>query len=275
MPYVATRPDPLTVVLDLRNVAADSLGGDRQARSDRARSPAWSVESVESMGAPVSRVRISLSQPLAHHVRSERNTVVVDFDGSDKGPPFVMPPASRQSDQNAPRIETPAVDPIAALGLGLAEQAAPAQSPTSAAASPAVARPSTTSGRRSGHAAGSRGGRRRTNRSPRAAGRARSPATPVSLDFQQADLRAVLRVFSEISGLNIVIDPAVQGTVDVALQRRAVGSGARHHPARQQARLPRRRHHRPHRAAERAVRRRVAAPQARRRAGALRRTAAC
>ncbi len=41
---------------------------------------------------------------------------------------------------------------------------------------------------------------------------------PVSLDFQQADLRAVLRVFAEISGLNIVIDPAVRGTVDVALR---------------------------------------------------------
>jgi type IV pilus assembly protein PilQ len=41
---------------------------------------------------------------------------------------------------------------------------------------------------------------------------------PVSIDFQGADLRAVLRVFSEISGLNIVIDPAVQGTVDVALR---------------------------------------------------------
>ena len=42
--------------------------------------------------------------------------------------------------------------------------------------------------------------------------------TPVSLDFQQADLKSVLRVFSEISGLNVVIDPAVQGTVDVALK---------------------------------------------------------
>src|SRR5213076_2425069 len=40
---------------------------------------------------------------------------------------------------------------------------------------------------------------------------------PISLDFQGADLRAVLRVFAEESGLNIVIDPAVQGTVDVAL----------------------------------------------------------
>src|SRR5207249_1741971 len=41
---------------------------------------------------------------------------------------------------------------------------------------------------------------------------------PVSLDFQGADLRAVLRTFAEISGLNIVIDPRVNGTVDVALR---------------------------------------------------------
>jgi type IV pilus assembly protein PilQ len=41
---------------------------------------------------------------------------------------------------------------------------------------------------------------------------------PVSLDFEGVDLRAVLRTFAEITGLNIVIDPAVQGTVDVALR---------------------------------------------------------
>jgi type IV pilus assembly protein PilQ len=46
----------------------------------------------------------------------------------------------------------------------------------------------------------------------------RFTGSPVTLDFQGADLRAVLRTFSEISGLNIVIDPAVQGTVDVALR---------------------------------------------------------
>ena len=40
---------------------------------------------------------------------------------------------------------------------------------------------------------------------------------PVSMDFQDAGLRAVLRTFAEISGLNIVIDPRVDGTVDVAL----------------------------------------------------------
>jgi type IV pilus assembly protein PilQ len=41
---------------------------------------------------------------------------------------------------------------------------------------------------------------------------------PVSLDFTGADLRAVLRTFAEISGLNMVIDPSVQGSVDVALR---------------------------------------------------------
>ena len=41
---------------------------------------------------------------------------------------------------------------------------------------------------------------------------------PISMDFQGADLRAVLRTFAEVSGLNIVIDPQVDGTVDVALR---------------------------------------------------------
>jgi type IV pilus secretin PilQ/predicted competence protein len=41
---------------------------------------------------------------------------------------------------------------------------------------------------------------------------------PVTLDFQGADLRAVLRTFSEISGLNMVIDPTINGTVDVSLR---------------------------------------------------------
>jgi type IV pilus assembly protein PilQ len=42
---------------------------------------------------------------------------------------------------------------------------------------------------------------------------------PITLDFQGADLRAVLRTFAEIAeGLNIVIDPSIQGTVDVSLR---------------------------------------------------------
>ena len=40
---------------------------------------------------------------------------------------------------------------------------------------------------------------------------------PISMDFQGSDLRAVLRVFADISGLNLVIDESVQGEVNVAL----------------------------------------------------------
>ncbi len=42
---------------------------------------------------------------------------------------------------------------------------------------------------------------------------------PISMDFQGADLRAVLRVFAsdEVSGLNLVVDPSVQGEVNVDL----------------------------------------------------------
>lgn len=53
---------------------------------------------------------------------------------------------------------------------------------------------------------------------PAAPEQSRFTGHPVTFDFQGADLRAVLRTFSEISGLNIVIDPSIQGTVDVSLR---------------------------------------------------------
>lgn len=46
----------------------------------------------------------------------------------------------------------------------------------------------------------------------------RFTGSPVTLDFQGADLRAVLRTFAEISGLNVVIDPSITGSVDVSLR---------------------------------------------------------
>jgi type IV pilus assembly protein PilQ len=40
---------------------------------------------------------------------------------------------------------------------------------------------------------------------------------PLSLDLDGVDLRAVLRTFADVSGLNMVIDPDVQGSVDIKL----------------------------------------------------------
>jgi type IV pilus secretin PilQ/predicted competence protein len=204
VPYVATRPDPLTVVIDFRNVDAEAV---KSATSARAAGPIASVavESAESMGAPVSRVRIALAQPVAHHVRADRNRVLIDFDRAENPTiPAVAPPVSRQT--STPSVQT-GVDPIAALGLNdaaprLAQRPGAQQLLASGPQAPAAVA-SQVQAQLPG--AGQRGGRSYSG-------------NPVSLDFQQADLRAVLRVFAEISGLNIVIDPAVRGTVDVALR---------------------------------------------------------
>jgi type IV pilus assembly protein PilQ len=218
--YTTSRPDPLTLLLDFRNVAATDVANSVAAdvKSPIAR---VSVEATETLGASASRVRIALSQPVAHHVRSERNTVVIDFDRpSLKSAPYVLPPASRQSalgsSQPLPAPDAmmalqtaPAPDPIAALGLDNSVGGPSASSPSvirapevrpqaQAPATPAPAQPL---------------------EELRTGARARQfTGHPISLDFQGADLRAVLRTFAEISGLNVVIDPAVQGTVDVALR---------------------------------------------------------
>jgi type IV pilus assembly protein PilQ len=215
VPYVAMRPDPLTVVVDFRNVDAAAAGPAINAdRNGPIASVA--VEAAESMGSPVSRVRIALAQPLAYHVRAERNRVVIDFDGAAAA----TPAASIASARGAAPVVQPGVDPIAALGL-VERPAARAPKPgvaqllaAGAQVAPGVGslRATTTSAVQ----APGGGSDSQAIGAPRS-GRAYS-GNPVSLDFQQADLRSVLRVFSDISGLNIVIDPAVRGVVDVALR---------------------------------------------------------
>jgi len=43
---------------------------------------------------------------------------------------------------------------------------------------------------------------------------------PISLDFQDADIRSVLRLISEISNNNLVIDPDVKGKVTITLHKK-------------------------------------------------------
>jgi type IV pilus assembly protein PilQ len=221
--YTTSRPDPLTLLLDFRNVAANDVANSVAAdvKSPIAR---VTVEATETLGASASRVRIALSQPVAHHVRSERNTVVVDFDRpSAKAAPYVLPPSSRPSSAGSQPASVPdammalqaapvaAADPITVLGLdsGTGGPSAASASSVSLAAlppppqppaPPEAAQPSPIERLSTGTR-----GRQFTGH-------------PISLDFQGADLRAVLRTFAEISGLNIVIDPSIQGTVDVALR---------------------------------------------------------
>ena len=94
--YVTTRPDPLTVVLDFRNVDA---GGLATSLAEGADNPIARVD-VESISAEVqvTRVRVALTQPVAHRVRSERSSVVVEFaKPAAQATPYVLPPVSRTS----------------------------------------------------------------------------------------------------------------------------------------------------------------------------------
>ena len=97
------------------------------------------------------------------------------------------------------------VSPLQAPVLQVAAQQAqapPPQQPTAAAPQPAAAVPAA----------------QQPDPAQAPADPPRFTGFPISLDFQDADLRAVLRTFAEISGLNVVIDTTIQGTVDVALR---------------------------------------------------------
>ena len=220
-PYVTSRPDPLTVVLDFRGVdtrgLADSLSSAAGGPIARV-----GVEATDLMGAQSSRVRIALTQPVAHTVRSERNTVIVDFERASRdGAPSVATPASRdlpdameaiaRADRAIARADQQSAS-MATLGASSVAAAAAALVKVVTATAPAANQAATAAAATAPQAGG--------QVQPEQLGRPGRVYTgnPVSLDFQGADLRAVLRMFSEISGLNIVIDPAVQGSVDVVLK---------------------------------------------------------
>jgi type IV pilus assembly protein PilQ len=213
--YVATYPDPLTVVLDFRNVLADG-GADSLVGSAKNSLASLNVEPAELVGAPASRVRVTLGQPMGHHVRAERNTVVIDFDKDAHAAPYVLPPThnaaapdamSAVRGAGAPGLEIDAqtaraADPIEALGLDKKPTVSAPQAAPYAAVRPLTTQPAAVAALQSTLQTGTP---------------TKYSGTPLSLDLQGADLRAVLRTFSEISGLNMVIDPTVNGTVDVAL----------------------------------------------------------
>jgi type IV pilus assembly protein PilQ len=207
--YVATRPDPLTVVVDVRNVTAEGITNAVVA-DPKSPIAAVDVEAADPAIAPGSRVRVALVQPVAYRVRSDRNTIVIDFDKLSAKPSAAMVPATARRP----------IDPLEALGL---VPAATAPTPTPPIIAPALFAPSAAT--QAGGSVTLRPGTTTQTgpQPPQTAGDAdqqgsrRFTGHPVSLDFQGADLRAVLRTFAEISGLNIVIDPAVQGSVDVAL----------------------------------------------------------
>jgi type IV pilus assembly protein PilQ len=193
--YVTSRPDPLTVLVDLRN--ATTAGVSNQA----ATSPAGPIAAVTVQdatgadGSAVARIRVLLAAPSQHTVHSDRNLIEVDVVPDDDVSSSVRPSAA------------PA--PAAVATRSAADPVTPPATPEKSTAPPAPGDSTD---------AGQSGGPSQVQAQQATGNQCRYSGHPVSLDFQGADLRSVLRTFSEISGFNIVIDPAVNGTVDVALR---------------------------------------------------------
>lgn len=146
VPYATTRPDPFTVLLDFRNVGTEGLANLGAVNLPPPIADV-AVEPIQNGGTPSSRVRVSLAEPVAHRVRSERNTVVVEFAG----------PIDAMADGSQPPAQTvtQGIDPIAALGLGpqtasevnaLAQAQPAVPVPAQSSAAPAAAQPATQPG---------------------------------------------------------------------------------------------------------------------------------
>jgi type IV pilus assembly protein PilQ len=191
---------------------------------------------VNRVNPLVTRAVIDLKYPAAHRVEQAENGVVVVFDEPAAGRTETPEPVGAEAADRVRTPETAAVPrpdprPEAKLppppepsALTVAEPKAQPKPVVVAAAEPeppapeaklAALEPKTTApAPRQVKAA-----QQRPAPPASAGGDRQFTGHLITFDFYQADLRSVLRTFSEISGLNIVIDPAVPaGTVDVSLR---------------------------------------------------------
>src|SRR5580704_6885589 len=67
VPYLTTRPDPMTVLLEFRNVDAQSVV-NKIVPSAKGPIASVTVDNADALGAPASRVRITLVEAVAHRV---------------------------------------------------------------------------------------------------------------------------------------------------------------------------------------------------------------
>ena len=80
--YLTSQPDPLTVLVDLRNVNAAALDGKPIADLLAPVKGVGVEHATAPDGSPVARVRVRLDRAATHRVRSARNTILVEFTGT-------------------------------------------------------------------------------------------------------------------------------------------------------------------------------------------------
>ena len=195
------RPTPLTVLLDFPRMRVGSVQPPVFVPSSGHAIVGVRLEPIGRNAEGV-RVAVVLSAPFEHHVRADGHRVWLELGpASVKGAPLAVSAPARAARAQAPSASAPTLVAPQAVAPVTAQAPAPAPTAPAPVVAPAVSVPAPSA-------------------APAGAGPTQKAyaGEPVTLDFQQADIRAVLRVFAEVSGLNIIIDPTIRGTVDVSLK---------------------------------------------------------
>jgi type IV pilus secretin PilQ/predicted competence protein len=177
----------------------------------------------------VSRVVIDLRQPSAYNIAQDGDTVRVSFSpkgvssgavqsDSPEQPADVVTTKAAASSNPAPamhdvtsatkpgEVPAPATVLPVALTRGSAALATPAPEPIASAAPVAASMPAAAVAEASDPA-----------QTPAPAATAKFSGEPISVNLKDVDLRDFFRLIHEISGLNVVLDPNVKGTLTIVL----------------------------------------------------------
>jgi type IV pilus assembly protein PilQ len=174
------------------------------------------ITKPETVGEPVDPMLAlklaAVERPTSSSPAPERSSAATTPARTSAPPPPPPPPPTRPAVPATPSTAAgaqPQLQATAAPAAAAAPPAAPPSQPRQSAASQArtQAAPAQPPARPAPTVPGSTRGDQ-----PR-----QYTGDPLSLDLDGVDLRAVLRTLADVSGLNMVIDPDVQGSVDIKL----------------------------------------------------------
>ena len=190
----------------------------------------------------VSRVVIDLREPASYTINGEGNRITVSFESKPASSKSAAPvePAAAITTTKSERTTAPATVEVSA-SAGPASIPAPATvlpvaltQPSSSLAAPArpqevstpvsmapqaaaVASPATVPAAPSQTVAADPGGAAGQAAAPTPAASTKFSGEPISVNLKDVDLRDFFRLIHEISGLNVVVDPAVKGSLTIVL----------------------------------------------------------
>jgi type IV pilus secretin PilQ/predicted competence protein len=210
--------NPERFVIDLEGVVNRSNRGTLNV--DEGAVSKVRVSQFRVQPSPVARVVFDLHSPAVPSIERDGAGLVVRFGTASVSPAIAVAsamPLAAPRDEPVP-VRRPEPMPVVEAAASDVEAFAPAaapERPTEVAAfeaqdmrmadSPAPGVPRLTPAVVAGQTV--------------VAGRKEYTGEPISMSLKDADVREVLRTFARLSGLNIVIQPGVRGTVTVELER--------------------------------------------------------